>query len=47
MVMTSDLVVEGTIVVDGDRLPEGTPVTVLTRDADETFILDAAPPNTR
>jgi len=42
MVMTSGLVVEGKIVVDGDPLPEGTRVTVLTREADETFILDAA-----
>jgi hypothetical protein len=41
MVMTSGLVVEGKIVVDGDPLPEGTRVTVLTREADETFILDA------
>lgn len=41
MVMTSGVVVEGKIVVDGDPLPEGTRVTVLTREADETFILDA------
>ena len=41
MVMTSGLVVGGKIVVDGDPLPEGTRVTVLTREADETFILDA------
>ncbi len=42
MVMTSGLVVEGKIVVDGDPLPDGTRVTVLTREADETFVLDAA-----
>jgi len=42
MVMTSGLVVDGKIVVDGDPLPEGTRVTVLTREADETFTLDAA-----
>lgn len=42
MVMTSGLVVEGKIVVDGDPLPEGTRVTVLTRENDETFTLDAA-----
>lgn len=41
MVVTSGVVVEGKIVVDGDPLPEGTRVTVLTREADETFILDA------
>lgn len=40
--MTSGLVVEGKIVVDGDPLPEGTRVTVLAREADETFTLDVA-----
>jgi len=38
MVMTSGLVVEGKIVIDGDPLPEGTRVTVLTREIDETFV---------
>jgi len=41
MVMTSGRVVEGKIVVDGDPLPEGAMVTVLTREADESFVLDA------
>lgn len=40
MVMTSGRVVEGKIVVDGDPLPEGTVVTVLARDGDESFVLD-------
>jgi hypothetical protein len=42
MVITSGRVVEGKIVVDGDPLPEGTTVTVLTREGDESFVLDAA-----
>ena len=42
MVITSGRVVEGKIVVEGDPLPEGTTVTVLTREADESFVLDAA-----
>lgn len=41
MVMTSGRVVEGKIVVDGDPLPEGAVVTVLTREANESFVLDA------
>ncbi len=32
----------GKIVVDGDPLPDGAVVTVLAREADETFELDAA-----
>jgi hypothetical protein len=42
MVITSGRVVEGRIVIEGDPLPEGTRVTVLTREGDETFVLDAA-----
>ncbi len=42
MMITSGRVVAGKIVVDGEPLPEGTVVTVLTREADETFELDAA-----
>ena len=42
MVITSGRVVEGKIVVDGDPLPEGATVTVLTREGDESFVLDAA-----
>ena len=41
MVITSGRVVEGKIVVDGDPLPEGATVTVLTREGDESFVLDA------
>lgn len=41
MVMTSGRVVEGKIVVDGDPLPGGAVVTVLTREDDESFVLDA------
>lgn len=41
MVMTSGRVVEGKVVVDGDPLPEGARVTVLTREGDGTFVLDA------
>lgn len=42
MVITSGRVVEGKIVVDGEPLPEGTTVTVLAREGDENFSLDAA-----
>jgi hypothetical protein len=41
MVITSGRVVEGKIVVDGDPLPEGATVTVLTHEGDESFVLDA------
>lgn len=41
MVITSGRVVEGKIVIDGEPLPEGTTVTVLTREGDESFALDA------
>jgi hypothetical protein len=42
MVITSGRVVEGRVVIEGDPLPEGTRVTVLTLDGDGTFALDAA-----
>jgi hypothetical protein len=42
MVITSGRVVAGKIVVDGDPLPEGTNVTVLAREGEEAFALDAA-----
>jgi hypothetical protein len=42
MVITSGRVVGGKIVVDGDPLPEGTAVTVLAREGDESFTLDVA-----
>lgn len=35
-------VVSGQIIVDGESLPEGALVTVLAREADETFEIDAA-----
>ena len=41
MVITSGRVVAGKIVVDGDPLPEGAAVTILTREGDESFVLDA------
>jgi hypothetical protein len=41
MVIISGRVVAGKIVVDGEPLPEGAVVTVLSRDGDETFDLDA------
>lgn len=41
MVVTSGRVVDGKVVVDGDPLPEGTIVTVLAREGDESFLLDA------
>lgn len=42
MLITSGRVVSGKIVVDGAPLPDGAVVTVLAREADETFELDAA-----
>ena len=42
MRVTSGKVVSGQIIVEGDPLPEGVLVTVLARDPDETFELDAA-----
>lgn len=42
MVIASGKVVAGKIVVDGDPLPDGATVTVLIREGDESFELDAA-----
>lgn len=42
MRVTSGEVVSGRIIVEGEPLPEGSVVTVLASDADETFELDAA-----
>jgi hypothetical protein len=42
MVITSGRVVAGRIVVEGEPLPEGAVVTILAREGDETFELDAA-----
>jgi hypothetical protein len=42
MVITSGRVVAGKIIVDGDPLPDGAVVTVLSREGDETFALDSA-----
>ena len=41
MRITSGRVVAGKILVEGEPLPDGSVVTVLARDADETFELDA------
>ena len=37
MQLTTGIVVGGKIVVEGDPLPDGTVVTILARDAEETF----------
>ncbi|HEX6099960.1 MAG TPA: hypothetical protein VF432_26855 [Thermoanaerobaculia bacterium] len=42
MRVTSGKVVAGHIVVEGEPLPDGAVVTVLARDTDESFELDAA-----
>lgn len=41
MLIATGTVVLGQIVVEGDALPDGSVVTVLAREADETFELDA------
>jgi hypothetical protein len=41
MLITSGRVVSGKIIVDGEPLPDGAVVTVLAREADETFELDS------
>ena len=41
MRVTSGKVVSGRIVVEGEPLPDGSVVTVLAREADESFELDA------
>ena len=42
MRLTSGKVVAGQIVVEGEPLPEGSVVTILARDADESFEVNAA-----
>jgi hypothetical protein len=42
MRVTSGRVVAGNIILEGEPLPDGSVVTVLARDADESFELDAA-----
>jgi hypothetical protein len=42
MHVTSGKVIGGQIVIDGEPLREGSVVTVIARDEDETFDLDAA-----
>lgn len=42
MVITSGRVVSGQIVVDGDPLPDEAVGTIVTREGDEAFELDAA-----
>jgi hypothetical protein len=42
MKVTSGRVVAGQIVLEGEPLPDGAVVTVLAREADESFALDAA-----
>ena len=39
MQIASGTVVDGKIVVEGDPLPDGTVVTILAREADETFTI--------
>jgi hypothetical protein len=39
MQVTTGIVVDGKVVVEGDRLPDGTVVTIIARDAEETFEL--------
>jgi hypothetical protein len=41
MRVTSGKVVSGQIIVEGEPLPDGAVVTVLARDVDESFELDA------
>lgn len=42
MVITSGRVVEGKVIIEGEPLPEGARVTVLAREDDGSFVLDAA-----
>ena len=37
MQLATGIVVGGKVILEGDPLPEGTVVTILARDADETF----------
>jgi hypothetical protein len=42
MRIASGKVVSGQVIVEGESLPEGSVVTVLAREEDETFQLDAS-----
>ena len=42
MKVTTGTVVDGKVVVEGETLPEGSTVTVVVREDDETFDLTAA-----
>ena len=42
MLITTAKVTNGVIQIDGSELPEGTTVTLLAHEGDETFELDAA-----
>ncbi len=42
MRVSSGRVVAGHIVMEGEPLPDGTSVTVLARESDESFLLDPA-----
>jgi hypothetical protein len=37
MQVTTGIVVDGKVVMEGDPLPDGTVVTIIARDAEETF----------
>lgn len=37
MQLATGIVIDGKVVVEGEPLPEGTVVTILAREADETF----------
>ena len=39
MQLTTGTVIGGKVVIEGDLLPDGTVVTILARDSDETFIV--------
>ena len=39
MQLTTGTVMGGKIVIDGDLLPDGTVVTILARESDETFVV--------
>ena len=41
MQLTTGIVVGGKVIVEGDPLPEGTVVTILARDNEETFDVPA------
>jgi len=41
MQLTTGTVIGGKIVIDGEPLPEGTVVTILSREANETFLVSA------